>query len=139
MYKCNESPYLNEDSLEESSIKIVNSLNEACYLFISIITKEIDLTKNNLLKNSNIKDYLNKIKEYNNLERIKKDFNNRGEALGWKLEYKNQNNSNKFIGLKNLGCTCYMNSLLQVFYHIIPLRESLLECDCKEEKKKCVI
>ena len=135
MYKCNESSSLNEDSLEENSIKIVNSLNEVCYLFISIIIKEIDLTKNNLLNNSNVKHYLNKINKYNNLENIKKDVNNRNEALGWKLEYKNKNNSEKFIGLKNLGCTCYMNSLLQVFYHIIPLRESLLKCDYKDEKK----
>ncbi len=28
-----------------------------------------------------------------------------------------------------------MNSLLQVFYHIIPLRESLLKCNCNEKKK----
>ena len=40
-----------------------------------------------------------------------------------------------FVGLKNLGCTCYLNTLIQILYNIIPLRESILKCDCKKEVK----
>lgn len=34
-----------------------------------------------------------------------------------------------FVGLKNLGCTCYINSLLQQFYMIKPLRDAILNAD----------
>ena len=41
----------------------------------------------------------------------------------------------KYVGLKNLGCICYLNSLLQIFFHIIPFRESILNSYCKNEEK----
>jgi ubiquitin C-terminal hydrolase len=34
-----------------------------------------------------------------------------------------------FVGLKNLGCICYMNSLMQQFYMIKDFREAILEVD----------
>lgn len=34
-----------------------------------------------------------------------------------------------FVGLKNLGCTCYINSLLQQFYMIKPLRNAILNAE----------
>lgn len=34
--------------------------------------------------------------------------------------------SHGFVGLKNLGCTCYINSLLQQFYMIKQFRNALL-------------
>ena len=34
-----------------------------------------------------------------------------------------------FVGLKNLGCTCYMNSLIQQFYMIPDFRETILATD----------
>ena len=40
-----------------------------------------------------------------------------------------------FVGIKNLGCICYLNSLIQIFYNIIPFRESILKSPCKNEKK----
>lgn len=33
----------------------------------------------------------------------------------------------KFIGLKNLGVTCHLISLIQVLFHIIKFRESILK------------
>ena len=34
-----------------------------------------------------------------------------------------------YIGLKNLGSTCYINTILQIFYNIPLLREGLLSCE----------
>ena len=135
MYNCDEkSISLNDISINEDSIKVVNSLNEACNLFISIIIKEMDLNQNKQ-NNYNIKYYLDKLNTFNKLD-YKKQLLKDNESIGWNLYFESQNNNTTtYIGLRNLGCTCYMNSLLQVFYHIIPLRESLLKCDCKEETK----
>ena len=36
--------------------------------------------------------------------------------------------SNGYVGLKNLSCTCYMNSLLQQFFMIPNLRSGILSC-----------
>ena len=38
-------------------------------------------------------------------------------------------NTTGYVGLKNLGCTCYMNSLIQHFFMIIPLRNALLNSE----------
>ena len=41
--------------------------------------------------------------------------------------FKKDNSQNMPIGLYNLGLTCYMNSLLQCFFHINKLRDYLIE------------
>ena len=40
-----------------------------------------------------------------------------------------------FIGIENEGNTCYINSILQVFYYIIPVRKIILEKEVKSENK----
>ena len=45
----------------------------------------------------------------------------------WKIDLKQELKSTcDCVGLVNLGCTCYMNSLLQQFYNITSIRESIL-------------
>jgi len=34
-----------------------------------------------------------------------------------------------FVGLKNLGCTCYINSLLQQFYMIKDFKNSIINAE----------
>ena len=36
-----------------------------------------------------------------------------------------------FVGLKNLGSTCYMNSILQQFFLILPFRLGIISADDK--------
>ena len=137
MYNCSkESISINQFKTSENSIKIKNSLKEASHLFISIMIKEYNSDDLKEQKNS-FNKYMDKLDIFNKIIYKKRDDikKNNGQESLWRLYYKEEDSSNAFIGLKNLGCTCYMNSLLQVFYHIVPFRESILQCECKEESK----
>ncbi len=50
---------------------------------------------------------------------------------GWNYQPANAVSSyrQKYCGLKNLGCTCYMNSMLQQFFMIPAFRYNLLSID----------
>ena len=52
----------------------------------------------------------------------------------WNINTKS-NLKKDYVGLKNLGCICYLNSLLQIFFSIIPFRESIINSYCKNEEK----
>ena len=89
-------------------------IKEASNLFILILFK---------YKN-NYEEYLNKLNKFHKLDHWK------GYLLSdWKLYYKNTEKMTNFIGLKNLGSTCYINTIIQVFYNIPILREALLLCE----------
>ena len=123
MYKCDS-----ETKETSANKKINDSMKEADYLFVAIIFKEIH--SNNRL-GFQLSHYFDQLNKCNLL-----GYWRGSELSDWKLNYREESSfTTSFIGLKNLGCTCYMNSLLQVFYHIIPFRESLLKCSCKDEKK----
>ena len=50
----------------------------------------------------------------------------------WKLEPKVVY-ERKYIGLKNMTCTCYMNSIIQQFFMIPMLRETILSIEVKDK------
>ena len=51
------------------------------------------------------------------------------ESSGSSLVNFDLKNSTSYVGLKNLGCTCYMNSLIQQFFMTIPFRKALLNSE----------
>ena len=134
MNKCNKDKKSNKNYINKNPIKDKNSLSEAANLFICMLTKE--LSYNNNSESNAYKDTISYLEQLNELHQLGywKKISNQ-EISDWKLYFGEKNSSNAFVGLKNLGCTCYMNSLLQVFYHIELFRESLLRCNCPEEKK----
>eukprot|EP00117_Sycon_ciliatum_P000144 scpid6533/ scgid6329/ Ubiquitin carboxyl-terminal hydrolase 34; Deubiquitinating enzyme 34; Ubiquitin thioesterase 34; Ubiquitin-specific-processing protease 34 len=48
---------------------------------------------------------------------------------GWNYIPSGDSRSGKYSGIRNLGCICYMNSMLQQLYHIPAFRYQLLQCD----------
>ena len=58
-----------------------------------------------------------------------------GQISSWKISLKDSFKTQPYVGIRNLGCTCYMNSLFQIFYHIPQFRESIMKCECPVERK----
>jgi len=54
----------------------------------------------------------------------------------WSYQPETMDKSCGFVGLKNLGATCYMNALLQQLYNIYPLRRDLLSTDPSSAKQE---
>lgn len=44
---------------------------------------------------------------------------------------KNEKSSTGFVGLKNIGCICYMNSIMQQLFMIPSFRKAILEVQDK--------
>ena len=126
MLNCDKETYKNHSQLKKS-LQIYHSIKEANHLFICLLIKDIN-------NNNDLKYFLEKIKYYNTLDYWYGD-----EITDWKLNYNANINESKgisnFIGLKNLGCTCYMNSLMQTFFNIIPFRESFLRFKISQKTK----
>ena len=52
------------------------------------------------------------------------------DQKNWNIEREEDEKSKTgFVGLINLGCTCYINSLMQQFFMMDQLRENLLKID----------
>ena len=124
-----------ENNSSSSYLKVVHSFNSVAQLFISFLIKEEYYLletqgETQLIPRKSISNYL---MELNNIHLY--NISKGNQVSDWKIYFKDQVSSNNFIGLKNLGCTCYMNSLLQVFYNINLFRESLLKCKCQTTNK----
>jgi len=48
---------------------------------------------------------------------------------GWNYIPSGDSKSGKYSGIRNLGCICYMNSMLQQLYHVPAFRYQLLQAD----------
>ena len=127
---------ITQENKASSYLKVVRSFNSVAQLFIAFLIKEeyflleIPQEQNQLIPRKSITNYLTELNNIHSYNIIKSN-----QVSDWKIYFKDQVSSNTFIGLKNLGCTCYMNSLLQVFYNINLFRECLLKCKCKAENK----
>ena len=129
--KCNKNIY-NENNLD--TYKSISFTTKYCFkqavnLFVFLLIQNMD-------NNDKIKEINYCLDTLTELHRESFWINEDNIAMSdWKLNFNENKKIVPFVGLKNLGCTCYMNSLLQVFFNLIPFRESLLKCECKEEKK----
>jgi len=64
----------------------------------------------------------------------------KSKALHWSVSYSSYEKSTTgFVGLRNLGCTCYMNSMLQQLYMLRSFRQGLLVCQSDETEQDTVL
>ena len=120
----------------QRAFRPIHSFDCLSHLFIAFLIKDESFSSDKPKEESEIiqrKDVLNYLEELNNLHL--NSFAKGNQASDWRIYFQEQNDSNIFIGLKNLGCTCYMNSLFQVFYNIPLFRESILKCKCTTVEK----
>ena len=116
--KSNEkSLYINDNFFNNpNSHKII-------FQIIIFLVKNIDNKKNIINENNYIEDSLymkiwKTLNKYHKLEFWRKNQNFEIESIDC--------NRKEFIGLKNMSSTCYMNSILQQFFMIPMLRETIL-------------
>ena len=56
--------------------------------------------------------------------------------VDWSIHVQQQERAlSGFVGLKNLGCICYMNSILQQLYMIPAFRKAIIEVEDREHDK----
>ena len=116
--KNSENNLFNNDSSLNTS-----KSHKIIFEILIFLLKNIDNHKNIIDEHNYLEDSLYMkiwkiINKYHKLEFWKKNKN-------FELEY-NDCNRKEFIGLKNMSSTCYMNSILQQFFMIPMLRETLL-------------
>ena len=75
------------------------------------------------------KDNYNLYRKYNN--------NNNENESKENINITNKINK-KFVGFINLGKTCYINSILQILYHISLFRENILLSKTNKQKNNCL-
>ena len=115
--KCNLNPL-------ESKIPLCNYLSSQDSVFHLII-----FILRNISSNENL--YYNIIKLLSKYHQI--GFWKTNSVRNWELEL-SEINKQKYIGLKNLASTCYMNSILQQIFMIPMLRETLLSINNPDKK-----
>ena len=84
----------------------------------------------NIIRNS---DNENQIKLYNKIIDILDNLNKTGfwktyNVQNWEIEYEEMNKK-KYVGLKNMTSTCYLNSIIQQLYMIPTFRETIIKID----------
>ena len=114
--KCNEKSLTSNEPL----CKSYTSQTEIYKLITTLIKQNTN----------NCKDLYKKIIfELNNFHKL--GFWKSNSLNNWKISY-SKDIKGDFCGLENLASTCYLNSILQIFFNIPILRESILSIKCNE-------
>ena len=117
---------------EKNDDKIFELINKYCILFLN--SKNVtDKEKINKLVSK-----LKKVKEKEDEENKdnNKSNNNRSGEKAKKLNKKRIKKKSKYIGIRNLGTLCYLDSVIQQLYMIPQFKYSILDADDKAEQVK---
>ena len=116
--KCNLNPLDSKPAL----CNYTSSQNSIFNLIIFIL-RNISNNNNNLYY-----DIINLLEKYHQIGFWKNNL-----SKNWELEI-SEPNKQKYIGLKNMTSTCYMNAILQQIFMIPMLRETLLNINNPDKK-----
>ena len=116
--KCNKNPLFSDDTTYSD----FNS-HKNIYQILIFILKYLDNTKNIIEDKNYLPDslYMKIWKILNRLHKL--DFWKKSKNFEMNF---NDRDRKEFIGLRNMSSTCYMNSILQQFFMIPMLRETIL-------------
>ena len=126
---------IKEEKKEDT--KSIEELNELCYEFILNYFKETNTPKSisNLLKMINLlKKAINKNRNGYN-DDSDSDDKNEEEAPSSNYFHSYSSRQHGHVGLKNLGCICYMNSIMQQIYMVPTFRYAVMHADDGESPK----
>ena len=114
--KCNE----NSVSIPKTCLQLNDSKTSIYNLIISIIKQNPNETLNLYL------EILGKLNDIHELGFWKSNY-----LKNWTIDL-SKDIKTEYCGLKNMSCTCYMNSILQQFFNIPTLRETILSIKSNE-------
>ena len=80
-------------------------------------------------------EYILKLLKILSLIDSNKNIYNQSSNTSKKSKRKKEPKRCGYVGLKNIGCICYMNSILQQMYMVPPFRNAIISSDDKKEIK----
>jgi ubiquitin C-terminal hydrolase len=137
-YQCIHKKTLKEKDNNRFQINSKFASKHINNLFILLIIKDFNSNKNKEDKKNvdeTVKNFLSTLNDKHTL-----NFWIINTISSWKLNHKDKIKTNRYTGLKNLGNTCYMNSLVQMLFNLGLFRDGIVNCDynSKETKNNCL-
>ena len=124
--KCNHNPLFSQDNPYSS----FNS-HKNIYQILIFILKYLNNNNKNILEEKKYLDDSLYMKIWNILNRYHKlEFWSKSQDFEMNF---NNREKQEFIGLRNMSSTCYMNSILQQFFMIPMLRETILTINTEKQ------
>ena len=138
---------INEDSDMNPKFTKIDNLTEIIHIFNStkkenkeeIISEKVSINFKNYIMAclndcTNVEYILKLLKIIISFD--SKTSNNRQMSnVNKKPKSKKESKKCGYVGLKNIGCICYMNSILQQMYMVTPFRNAIISSDDKKEIK----
>ena len=138
---------INEDSDINPKFTKIDNLTEIIHIFNStkkenkeeIISEKVSINFKNYIMAclndcTNVEYILKLLKIIISFD--SKTSNNRQMSnVNKKPKSKKESKKCGYVGLKNIGCICYMNSILQQMYMVTPFRNAIISSDDKKEIK----
>ena len=124
--KCNHNPLYSEDNPYSNF-----NLHKIIFQILIFILKYLHNNNKNILEDKKYLDDSLYIKIWQMLNRYHKlEFWKKSKNFEMNF---NDKDKKEFIGLKNMSSTCYMNSILQQFFMIPMLRETILSINSDKQ------
>lgn len=132
-----KADYIPIESIKSGKTNRLNNaeIKRTCYSFILSLIKNTDLCVNLFVEMNNMKEKEENDDDFNAkhdmmVNQKAYDMRNKGNSNFYSNYYnKPSGKSEGHVGLKNLGCICYMNSIMQQMYMVPTFRFAIMQSD----------